>query len=130
MSTPTTFDNDVTVNKRLFVLEDIVVGTVSATGTTTNYGDVDNKKDASIGNRLFVKKDARLKKRLFMDGKSYLYNDMQVTGKVKCSTLEVTDGLTTTFAINSIPNTAIAGLDALSGDLGTTKTLKIGRVHV
>ena len=66
MSTPTTFDNDVTVNKRLFVLKDIVVGTVSATGTTTNYGDVENKKDASIGKRLFVKNDARLKKRLFV----------------------------------------------------------------
>ena len=86
MSTPTTFDNDVIVNKRLFVQQDIVVGTVLATGTTTNYGNVDNKKDASIGNRLFVSKDTRLKKRLFLDGKSYLYNDVQVTGKVKCST--------------------------------------------
>ena len=40
MSTPTTFENDVTVNSRLFVTDDIVFGSAIATGNTTNYGDV------------------------------------------------------------------------------------------
>ena len=123
MSTPTTFENDVTVNARLFVTDDIVFGSAIATGTTTNYGDVDNKKDVSIGNRLFVKKDAKITKRLFVDSKSYLYNDINVVGKVKCNTLEVTDGFTTTYAINSIPSNAIAGIESLNKDLGTKKRL-------
>ena len=92
MSNPTTFDSDVTVNKRLFVTDDIVVGSSIATGTTTNYGNVENKKDTAIGNRLFVKKDAKMKNRIFVDSKSYFYNDIQLTGKLRCSTLEVTDG--------------------------------------
>jgi hypothetical protein len=38
-----------------------VFGSAIATGNTTNYGDVDNKKDTSIGSRLFVKKMQELK---------------------------------------------------------------------
>ena len=126
MSNPTTFDSDVTVNKRLFVTDDIVVGSYIATGTTTNYGSVDNKKDTSIGNRLFVQKDAKLNSRLFIESKSYFYNDIQINGKLKCNTLEVTDGFTTTYGINSIPNTAIIGMNNLDRPLGTTRDFTVG----
>ena len=125
MSTPTTFTNDVTVNSRLFVTDDIVVGTTIATGTTTNYGNVDNKKDTSVGNRLFVKKDAALSKRLFLDYNAYLYKDLNVVGNIKCSTLEVTNGFNTNYQIGSIPSNAIAGINSINKDLGTKKRLFI-----
>jgi hypothetical protein len=102
MSNPNVFDNDVTIQKRLFV-----------TGSSVMTGDVYNLSDTEIRGRAFVQQEA------------YLYKNLIVAGQTSVKDLSVTGFFSANYPNESIPASAIAGINNFTADVAMNNSLAV-----
>jgi hypothetical protein len=103
MSNPNVFDNDVTIQKRLFVR-----------GSSVMTGDVYNLSDTEIRGRTFVQQD------------TYLYKNLIVAGQTSVKDLSVTGFFSANYPSESIPASAIAGINNFTADVSMNNSLVVG----
>jgi predicted acyltransferase (DUF342 family) len=109
MSNPNVFTEDVTFNKRVFVIQN-----VNVTGDTVMSGGINIVKDSNINGRSFVQ------------GNTFMYRNLTVTGNVQSTNLNVTGLFTANYPGNSIPKNAIIGSNTFDNDVTVGGNLTTG----